>query len=365
MKNLFSKIPSEAAIIACSFLLSLFGILTIGSSQSAAVSSLHLVLRQSAFLVSGLCILFAAYRIKFSFWQKNAPWTAAVIWLLMLYLIFFGTPINRMTGWFKIGSFTLQPSEFGRIFYLLILTKLLSSNFDEKKRFVFTLIFTGVWLLPIAKQPDFGMVFVYSVTFVVMAYLAGISLKYLAILPVFASLSLIGVLLKYPYVVRRFTGFLFPEFDPQGSGWHVRQFTFAIARGGWSGSKMGGAMWSNAYLPFSYNDSAGAALLETIGWAGAIIPAVLFCVLILSYCKKALQKGDSPEVQLLLSGTAVFIAVQMLTHMAINLTLIPPSGLVLPFISYGGSALTSLFLMTGITLSASKENKDFSTIITR
>lgn len=365
MKNLFSKIPPEAAIIACSFLLSLFGILTIGSSQSAAVSSLHFVLRQSGFLILSIGVLFAAYRIKFSFWQKIAPWTAGIIWLVLLYLIFFGTPINRMTGWFRIGSFTLQPSEFGRIFYLLILAKLLSTDCNETKRFVIAIIFTGFWLLPIAKQPDFGMVFVHGITFVVMAYLAGISLKHLAVLPVFACLALGGVLLKYPYVVRRFYGFLFPELDPQGSGWHIRQFTFAIARGGCSGSKMGGAMWSNAYLPFSYNDSAGAALLETIGWAGAIIPAVLFCILILSYGKLALQKACSHQAQFVIAGTAVFTAVQMLTHMAINLTLIPPSGLVLPFISYGGSALTSLFLMAGIALSASKENKDDPTIITK
>ena len=360
MKNFFSKIPPEAAITACSFLLSLFGILTIGSSQSAAVSSLHFVLRQSAFLVFGICVLFAASRIDFNIWQKTAPWTAGITWLFLLCLIFFGTPINRMTGWFKIGSFTLQPSEFGRIFYLLILTRLLSTDFNEKKRFALVLIFTGVWLLPIAKQPDFGMVFVHGTTFVVMAYLAGISLKYLALLPAFACLALGGVLLKYPYVVRRFTGFLFPELDPQGSGWHIRQFTFAIARGGWAGSKMDGAMWSNAYLPFSYNDSAGAALLETIGWAGAMIPAALFCILILAYGKLALQEELSRQAQFFIAGTAVFTAAQMLTHMAINLTLIPPSGLVLPFISYGGSALTSSFLMAGIALSASKGKKDHS-----
>ncbi|MBR2910747.1 MAG: FtsW/RodA/SpoVE family cell cycle protein [Lentisphaeria bacterium] len=365
MKNFFSKIPPEAAIIVCSFLLSLCGILTIGSSQTAAVSSLHFVLRQSGFLILSIGILLAAYRIKFSFWQKVSPLTAGFIWLGLLFLIFFGTPINSMTGWFKIGPFTLQPSEFGRIFYLLILAKLLSSDRQEKKRFIIAVLFTGFWLLPIAGQPDFGMVFVHGITFIVVSYLAGISLKYLAVLPVFACLTLGGVLLKYPYVVRRFTGFLFPELDPQGSGWHVRQFTFAIARGGWSGSKMGGAMWSNAYLPFSYNDSAGAALLETIGWGGAAIPSVLFSAWILACSKLADQKGCSNQARLVIAGTAVFTAVQMLTQMAINLTLIPPSGLVLPFISYGGSALTSLFLMTGITLSASKENKDFSTIITK
>ena len=365
MKNFFSKIPPEAAIIACSFLLSLFGILTIGSSQSAAVSSLHFVLRQSAFLVLSICILLTVYRINFSFWQKTAPWAAGVIWLFLLYLLFWGTPINRMTGWFKIGSFTLQPSESGRMFYLLILAKLLFADWPEKKRFAAALFFTVIWLLPIAGQPDFGMVFVHGITFMVMSYVAGISLRYLASLPVFACLALGCVLLKYPYVVRRFAGFLFPELDPQGSGWHIRQFSFAIARGGWSGSKMSGAMWSNAYLPFSYNDSAGAALLETIGWAGAMIPAALFIVLILSYSKLALRKGSSLPGRFVITGTAVFIAVQMLTHMAVNLTLIPPSGLVLPFISYGGSALTSVFLMTGIALSASKENKDFSTIITK
>ena len=358
MKSITLKLTPATTISACTFLLSLCGILTIASSQSAAVSSLKLVIRQCSFLFISLAVLGAAAGIRFSWWQKIAPYLAGITWGILLYLPFSGFKINQMAGWLKIGSFTLQPSEPGRVMFLLILAKLLCSDKKEPLKFIIVVAFTGLWLLPIAMQPDFGMVFVYSVTFMITAYLAGISLRSLVVLPTLACLLASGVLWKYPYVVRRLSGFLYPELDPLGSGWHVRQFSLAVARGGWSGSKIGGAMWSNAYLPFSYNDSAGAALLETVGWAGAAIPALLFTALTVSYYKLALNTELSRQAQIVIAGTAVFTAVQMLTHMAINLTLVPPSGLVLPYISYGGSALVSLFLMTGIALSAAKEEKN-------
>ena len=75
---------------------------------------------------------------------------------------------------------------------------------------------------------------------------------------------------RHPYAWRRITGLFNPDLDPLGSGWHIRQFELAIARGGWFGSKLGGAVWSNAYLPFAYNDSAYATMAETLGWCGVL-----------------------------------------------------------------------------------------------
>ena len=351
----------ENQVFSCTFLLGLTGILTIASSQSAAATSLYFAMRQSGFLVLGMMIMLISSRISFDFWQKIALPGIGVFWLLLIYHLIWGKPINNMAGWLRFGSFTFQPTEAARGFFLLTLVWVLGYFKTERKRFPAAVLFAALWLGPIAIQPDFGMVAAYFVSFSVICFLSGISKRWMASIPLAVGFFWGLVTLKYPYVLRRLTGFLLPDTDPLGSGWHVRQFALAIARGGWIGSKHGGAMWSNAYLPFSYNDSAGAALLETVGLLGAAIPAVLFAIFILALAKMSLRPELDSSRKLVVAGAGVFAAVQMLLHMGINLTLIPPSGLVLPFISYGGSSLTGFCFLSGIALSAARSNKDFST----
>ena len=350
----------ENQVFCCSFMLGLTGILTIASSQSAAAMSLRFAMRQSVFLVLGMIVMLLSSRIPFAFWKKIALPGIGVFWLLLIYLLIWGKPINNMAGWLRFGSFTFQPTETARGFFLLTLVAVLGYFKEDWKRFPAAVLFAALWLFPVAMQPDFGMVAAYLISFAVICFLSGVSKRWLASIPLAVVAGCWLVTLKHPYVLRRLTGFLLPDADPLGSGWHIRQFTLAIARGGWTGSKIGSAMWSNAYLPFSYNDSAGAALLETVGLLGAAIPAILFAIFILSLTRISLRPELNNTRQLVIAGAAVFAGVQMLLHMGINLTLIPPSGLVLPFISYGGSSLTGFCLLTGIALSAARNEKDFA-----
>ena len=350
-------LTAENIIPAALLLLGLSGVLTIASSQSGAEQPLYLVMRQLTFLVFGMSLFFILSGIRFRTMTRISPLLFGLFWGLLLLLPFFGTKINGMRGWFKLGSFSFQPSEAGRPFFLLALVVILCAVQPGIKRFLLSGLLTFFWLLPIAVQPDFGMILGYAVTFFILLYLSGIQWKYLTMLGTGAVCSALFILWRYPYVAKRFTGFLFPEQDPLGSGWHIRQFQFAVARGGWTGSKIGGAVWSNAYLPYSYNDSAGAALLETLGLLGAVIPLILFCLLLLALYTLAQKEDLRDSAKLFIAGTAVFFAVQMLIHMGINLALLPPSGLVLPFISYGGSSLAGFCMMAGMALSASKDKQ--------
>lgn len=355
MKTSSFLLSPENRVLFCTFLLGLFGILTISSSQSHSIQPLHFVLRQSGFLCLGMIFLLSARRVDFQKWQQAACWLFGLFWLLLIYLPFSGLRINGMAGWFKAGSFTFQPSEVGRPFFLLAATLLLVRSEKPLKNFFCSGILAALWLVPVAAQPDFGTAAVYGISFMLLCYLAGISLKWLSLFPLAACALGSYALLTYPYVMRRLTGFLAPDQDPLGSGWHIRQFPLAVARGGWSGSKIGSAVWSNAYLPFSYNDSAGATLLETLGLLGAFLPALLSVILITALLELSLRKNLSRHAKLFISGSGILLAVQILIHMGINLALLPPSGLVLPFISYGGSSLTGLCLMLGIALSASED----------
>lgn len=349
-------ITEKNLVPVCVFLLGLCGLLTISSGQSAADEPLRLVVRQVLFLAAGIGLLTVSARIRFSVWRGIAPEAFFLFWVTLMLLPLFGARINGMCGWFRVGGLSFQPSECGRPFFLLALTAVFCQVPAGTKRLAASALLTALWLLPIWFQPDFGTAMIYGLAFVVLYFIAGAPWKHLFFLAGSAGISAACVVAAHPYVLRRFTGFLFPDRDPAGSGWHVRQFELAVSRGHWFGSKMGGAVWSNAYLPFSYNDSAGATLLETLGVAGAAVPALLFAVLLFSLHRLANRRGLAAQNRLFVSGTAVFLGLQVLVHMGVNLALLPPTGLVLPFISYGGSSMAGCCLMLGIALAAAKES---------
>ena len=169
-----------------------------------------------------------------------------------------------------------------------------------------------------------------------------------------AAVLAMGLLfvLTNPYAMRRLVGFLCPDADPTGSGWHIRQFQLAIAHGHWFGAKLGQAFWSNAYLPLAYNDSAYATMAETLGFSGTMpVPAffvVLFYFLMYDAGREDLQAG----ARFYLAGAALMLAIQALIHISVNVGLLPPTGLTLPFISYGGSSMIGGCLIIGLALSA-------------
>ena len=169
-----------------------------------------------------------------------------------------------------------------------------------------------------------------------------------------AAVAAVGFVLTHPYAMRRLTGFLDPESDPLGSGWHVRQFELAVARGQIFGSKLGNALWSNAYLPLPYNDSAFATLMETLGLAGGTVVVLLFVFLVAVPARAALVRPLPDDARLFAMGAVALLALQTLVHISVNLCLLPPTGLTLPLISYGGSSFAGCGLLLGMMLSALK-----------
>ena len=340
------------------FLLAVFGVLTIISSQSASARPLYLALRQSCWIVTGFAAFSVVSRIPFSWYRRQAFPLAAAGIILLLLLPICGSRINGMRGWFRMGSISMQPSEVVKAIYLLSLSSLLAwRRRGEWRDFGAAAALAGMWLLPLAIQPDFGTSLVYGGVFLLLAWLAGIGWRPLVTAIVAGGIAAAAAVFRHPYVARRVWGFLNPEADPLGSGWHLRQFEMAIARGGFTGSKLGGAVWSNAYLPLPYNDSAFATMAETLGLVGLLLPASLFVLLIWWLCAEARREELSLGARFYLAGCAALLGLQALIHVSVNAGLMPATGLTLPFISYGGSSMTGCFLMLGIAVSAAREDR--------
>ena len=351
------KIHLNDSLLAASmvFLLGIWGILTIVSSQSLEHAPFFLVWRQSLFLLIGMALLIVTAQVSFQTFRRRV-WGLAVCFLLaLLFLPRWGVRVNGMTGWYQLGAFWLQPSELGKGIYILFLAMLMTRLHGDWRRFLWSGLLAGAWIIPVLLQPDFGTAVLYLSSLAMIYYLAGGGWGKLVALGGVGTAIAIGFILTHPYAWRRIVGLYDPDADPLGSGWHIRQLQLAIARGGWFGFKLGGAYWSSAYVPLAYNDSALATMLETLGIVG-ILPAVIaYVLLILALTRLAGKNGLHPDARLTIWGSALLLTAQALLHAGVNVCLLPPTGLTLPFISYGGSSLLGCCLLVGIALSAAAD----------
>ena len=335
------------------FLLCIWGCLAIYNSNTLGTSPLYFVGRQLLWLVMGMLVMLAAQRVPFSFYTDNALTAAAIAYIPLLVVWRWGTSINGMSGWFTFGwtSASIQPSEFAKPFFILMLCHLAVRGKNDFKTFLRLAGTTLLWLIPILLQPDAGTAVVYLLAFIIVCILSGVKVRHLLLIPAILTPIAIWVLYEHPYILKRFTGFWNPESDPLGSGWHIRQFQFTIARGGWFGVKMGKAAWSNSYLPLAHSDSVFATVAESLGFVGTLpVLLILGAVIFILYRLTLHLHGQYQK--LFIVGTLSLIAVQTLIHISVNVALIPPTGLTLPLLSYGGSSLLSTLLTFGIILSA-------------
>lgn len=346
------KISLRGTIIFSMILLSFFGLLTIMSSQSEAASPYELLFKQLLAFVMALAAMLFCGALSFSFIRRLTPFLTAFSLLALLILPLVGTRINGMCGWFRYGNFSLQPTEISKGFFLLGLVFVLQYFKQEKFQFLLGLAYTLLWVGAILIQPDFGTAFIYFATFAFLIFIAGIGWKWITGTLLLVAGTACIFIKTHPYALKRLTAFLNPA-----SSWHMQQLELASARGGWFGSKLGHALWSNAYVPLPYNDSAYATLTETIGFAGALLVLILFAILLAALSAAALQRSLPDHARLFTAGTAILIGVQTLLHTGVNLSLLPPTGLTLPLISFGGSSLVGCGILLGLALSAMKEKK--------
>jgi cell division protein FtsW len=335
------------------FLMCIWGCLAIYNSNTLDASPLYFVGRQLLWLVTGMIIMLLAQRVPFSFYSENALTAAAIAYISLLAVLLWGTEINGMRGWFTFGwtSASIQPSEFAKPFFILLLCHFAVNEKNKLKTFLILAGITLLWLIPILQQPDAGTALVYLLAFMIFCVLIGTPFKYLLALSALLTPIAVWVLYKHPYILKRFSGFWDPASDPLGSGWHIRQFQFTIARGGWFGVKLGKAAWSNSYLPLAHSDSVFATIAESLGFIGTLPILILLGIVIFALYRLSLRLKNQYQKLFIISMLSL-IMIQTLIHISVNVALLPPTGLTLPLLSYGGSSLLSTLLAFGIILSA-------------
>jgi cell division protein FtsW len=352
LRSLGARCPLRLSRASIFFLcVSLWGCWAIYNASRSGDSGRNFAARQGLWVGLGAAALLICASLPPRFYRRGLPWLAAAAYAPLLLVLVLGIRINGMRGWFAWHGYFLQPSELAKPIYVLSLAWLLDRTAAQRaawgRGFLPVLLLVALWGLPIALQPDFGSLLVYLLTFLLLYWgfdgrLRHLLASGLAVLPALAF-----VLWRHPYVLRRITGFLNPEQAAQSSGWHILQFRRTLASGGLFGRAWEDGLWSSAYLPLGYSDSVFASTAEKIGFVGTLPLLVLILALALYGHYHACRTTDRFRAASIFGITGMLV-LQAFVHLSVNLGLMPPTGITLPLISYGGSSLISTMMAFGI-----------------
>lgn len=348
--------------------LALLGLAMI-SSASAVISYerfghiSYYVIRQAIALVIGVIVMITCAQINYSYWQKAAvPLMITVIALLIaVFIPGLGTRLGGAHRWIDIGPLLIQPSEFVKLALIVYLSTWFYKKgrlaiADAKKGLIPFLTVLGIVVLLVIKQPDLGTVVIIGLVAITMFHLAGASLAQMLITVLIVVLTFGFFVLSAPYRWTRLMTFVNPATDTQGAGYQINQSLIAIGSGGLLGLGFGQSRQKYLYLPQPHIDSIFAIMVEELGFLRSLVIMLIFLAFIIKSFRMARQAPDQFG-QLLAGGIASWILFQFFINIAAITHIIPLTGVPLPFISYGGSALVSLMAGVGILLNISKYSR--------
>ena len=356
-----------AAGLIALFVVGLWGCLLIYAARAMSASPEFFVWKQMAWLAAG-CLGFAgSAAIPFPWFLKYRNTLFRITLAALILVLIFGEKMRGMTGWFVLpGPIFFQPSEFAKpIFILLLAATSADRSFStERKRFLYQILVSASFCLLILAEPDFGSASLFYLGMLTVLWLQGTPPRFL-IPAVLAAPAGAGLFLYLkPYAFDRILSFLNPGSDSYRGAWHIRQIQYALAEGGWTGSEHGAALWSNAYLPLPHSDSLFASIVETSGLMGGLIVLLSFSAASFGMILLARRERLRPEASIYVEGIAFLYLAQALLHISMNVVLLPPTGVTLPLLSYGGSSLCSTMIALGTAFSAfrsGRSNEDATT----
>ncbi len=278
--------------------------------------------------------------------------------LLVLVLIPpIGQAINGTRRWIRLGPASFQPVELAKlalVFYLAAFVARRQEQLADVRRGLLPpLLVAGAFAALVLVQPDLGNCLTLVALTFGLLYLAGSPVRYLAWAIAPALPLLVLAIYAAPYRLRRITAFWDPWADPRGSGFQIIQSWLAFGNGGLVGQGIGASRQKLFYLPESHTDFIFAVVGEELGFVGTAAFVALFAVLIWRGLRVGLRAPE-PFGSYLALGITLLIATQTLVNLGVVTGLLPTKGLPLPFISFGGSALSMTMLSTGVLLNISQ-----------
>jgi cell division protein FtsW len=335
------------------------------ADKAVGNNSSYYLMRQSVFIVISLLAAVVAFNVPISMWQKFAPYLFLLGLALLILVLIPG--IGRVVGgsrrWLSLFVINLQPSEFMKLFaamYVADYTVRKSAVMDSFKKGFFpmlvVMLFVGSLLL---AEPDFGAFAVIASISISILWLGGINGRIFGGLIALLVVGFVFLIWSSPYRLERVIGFMDPWADPYGKGYQLSHALIAFGRGEWFGVGLGASVEKLLYLPEAHTDFLLAVIAEELGFAGVVTVVGLFAWIVLrafSMAKEAIE-NERYFSALLAQGLGVWIGVQGIINMGVNMGLLPTKGLTLPLLSFGGSGILANCIAMAILLRIDYENR--------
>ena len=373
-KEKINQKPLDFILCITVFLLLALGIIMVLSASAPSAlsvygNSYYYVARQAGFAIVGIILMFIISKIDYRIYKKlyKIAYWASLILLALVVFPGIGSGAKGATRWINLGFVSFQPSEIAKIGLIIFYAGYLSEHRTELGTFKEGFVKPLLYLVPpliilFFLQDHLSACIIIVVIIAIMMLMAGSRLKYFLTAGVsLGCAGLAGMLIlaqstgKGDFRLARLTTFLNPWADATGDGWQVIQGLYAIGSGGLFGVGLGESKQKYLYIPEPHNDFIFAVLAEELGFIGCVAVIALFAVFIWRGALTAMKAKDCFG-SLLAVGITSLIGVQAIMNIAVVTSSMPATGISLPFLSYGGTALVILLCCVGILLNISRSS---------
>jgi len=321
---------------------------------------LYFFKRQCLWAVVGFAGMFVASRIDYTKLQKFSRIFLIISIAMLALVLIIGEERNNAKRWLGIGNFSIQPAEIAKFAMILFISDTIARSKGNIKKFfkgvVPILLIAGIVFGLIVMQPNLSTAGSIVILTIIMLFIGGAKLWHLALLLSAGAAGAVALTFSADYRLDRLTAFLNPWADPKDSGWQLIQSLYSLGSGGLFGLGLAQSRQKYLYLPYPETDFIFAIIGEELGFIGATFLILLYLVLIWRGIRVALTAPDLFG-SLLAAGIISMIAIQVVINIAVVTASMPPTGLPLPFISYGGSSLAIFLTSIGVLLNISRHCK--------
>lgn len=338
-------------------LITLAGVLFIYSATLHDPAASTEAKKQALYLIVGIGVMIGFSAIDYHWWKKAAPYLYALNLILLGIVLAKGQTALGAQRWISLGPLgTFQPSEFAKFFMAVSLAAMLSENrkYEKVSDLVNPLIALAFPALLIVKQPDLGTTLVLGAIFTTQLFFGFDNLKvfalYLAGVVATAAFTVGTPFVLKPFQRARLLVFLNPKADPQGAGWNLNQSKIAVGDGQLLGRGLfHGSQTQLNFVPEHSRDFIFTVLAEETGFLGAMVLLAAYALVLWSGVAAVASARDKFGV-LLGAGLVAMFAFHILVNVGMTIGIMPITGIPLPFMSFGGSALLTNFMAIGVLL---------------
>jgi len=325
----------------------------------------YFLVRHAVFLGISVALAAIAFQLPMHVWQRISPYLFLLgTGLLVVVLIpGIGREVNGSQRWLPLAFVSLQPSEF-----MKLLVVIYAADYTVRKAaymhsfrkgflpMLLVMLLIGGLLL---REPDFGAFAVITAIAMAILFLGGMNWKLFAGLIVMLVMGFLLLIWTSPYRMQRIVGFMDPWADSFGQGYQLSHALIGFGRGEWLGVGLGGSVEKLLYLPEAHTDFLLAVIAEELGFAGVAVVIVLFAWLVMRAFAIGRQAACLERYfpALVAQGVGVWLAVQAIINIGVNMGVLPTKGLTLPLMSFGGSGMVANCIAIALLLRVDSENR--------